>query len=95
MNNNRKLSEEEIYRMAEKRVHLKRDFLTHLVIYIAVNIFLVFLNFYTSPGYLWFLWATFGWGIGIVAHGVDTYVKLNMDRAAVEKEIEYLKRKGL
>lgn len=95
MNNNRKFSEEELYRMAEKRVHLRRDFLTHFVVYIAVNIFLAFINLFTAPGYLWFLWVTFGWGIGIVSHGADTYVKLNMDRGAVEKEVERLRNKGL
>jgi uncharacterized membrane protein YczE len=95
MNNNRKYSEEELYRMAERRVHLRRDFLTHFVVYIAVNIFLAFINLFTSAGYLWFLWVTFGWGIGIVSHGVDTYVKLNMDRGAVEKEVERLRSKGL
>lgn len=95
MNNNRKLTEEELYRMAEKRVHLKRDFLIHFVVYVSVNLFLAFLNMSTSPGYLWFPWVTFGWGIGIASHAIDTYVKLNMDRGAVEREVEKLKSKGL
>ena len=95
MNNNRKLSEEELYRVAERRIKTKREFLTHLVMYVVVNIFLFFMNIFTSPGYLWVLWVTFGWGIGIAAHGIDTYVKLNLDRTAVDREVERLKSKGM
>jgi hypothetical protein len=46
----------------------KRGFLSHLISYIIVNAFLVFVNLYTSPKYLWFPWVIGGWGIGIAFH---------------------------
>jgi hypothetical protein len=27
----------------------------------------------TAPGYLWFLWPMFGWGIGVVFHAVNVF----------------------
>lgn len=47
-----------------------RAFITHLTSYIIVNCFLVFLNVYTSPEYLWFPFVSAGWGIGLAFHFV-------------------------
>lgn len=50
----------------------RRGFLAHLATYIIVNAFLIFLNLWTAPTRIWFVWVLAGWGMGIAFHGVFT-----------------------
>ncbi|MBI3715986.1 MAG: 2TM domain-containing protein [Betaproteobacteria bacterium] len=59
------------YRAARKYVRELRKFYEHLASYVVVNAFLVVLNYLTSPNHWWVQWVLFGWGIGIVAHGLS------------------------
>lgn len=43
----------------------------HLVAYLAVNIVLVWINYDTSPEYIWAKWPIMAWGIGIAFHGLS------------------------
>ena len=61
------------YRRARRRVHEIRAFYLHLAIFIAVNIILHVINVVTSPSAYWAFWPLFGWGIGLLVHGVVTY----------------------
>ena len=61
------------YKEARRRVRNLRGFYTHLVLYVLVNAGLVILNLVTSPGRWWFGWATAGWGIGLLAHGLAVF----------------------
>jgi hypothetical protein len=61
------------YQAAKKRVCAIRDFYTHVVVYIVVNIGLFALNFVTSYGRWWFYWVIFGWGLGVLGHAYDVY----------------------
>ncbi|MEM3507376.1 MAG: 2TM domain-containing protein [Candidatus Bathyarchaeia archaeon] len=54
----------------ELEVEAKRGFISHFAAYIIVNIFIVFVNFLTSPRVLWFYWVLLGWGIGLAFHFV-------------------------
>jgi hypothetical protein len=67
------IDDEARYRSAKSRVAQLRGFYVHLTTFIVVNVFLVILNLITSPHTLWFYWATLGWGIGLVAHALQTY----------------------
>ena len=90
--NKQQFADEELRKILSKRVKAKRDFYSHLISYLVVNVFLVILNYITSPGYYWFLWVTFGWGVGIVCHGVSLYAELNIDtELEIKKEFEKLK----
>ena len=69
------LSKEEVYELAKKRVKAKRDFYTHLVVYLVVNIMLVIIwAFPAGRGYPWFLWVIGGWGIGVLFNFLDVFV---------------------
>lgn len=46
----------------------EREFIGHLVVYIVINCFLIFVNLYTNPMRLWFPWVLAGWGIGLALH---------------------------
>ena len=61
------------YRRAAARVEARLAFYRHAMIYVVVNVLLVAINFLKNPGHLWFQWVIFGWGIGLVAHGLNVY----------------------
>ena len=56
------------YQEAKRRVAELKGFITHLVVYLAVNGFLFLINFVSDRGNWWFYWPMLGWGIAIVIH---------------------------
>jgi len=55
------------YLRAKKQVAEIKKFYTGLLYYLVVIIFLAGLNYYKNEwSNPWFLWAVFGWGIGIL-----------------------------
>ena len=80
-----------------KQILRRRVFLLHLSIYLSTNLFLVVIWALAGGGYPWFLFPIFGWGIGLVAHGVAAYllsdpeemvVKVAAKKAAMEAAAE-------
>jgi hypothetical protein len=63
------------YERAKRRVEELKGFYGHLISYIIVNVFLAIINFLTTPGFWWFLFIAFFWGIGLVAHGSSVFMK--------------------
>lgn len=67
------------YQEALKRVKKIKGFYTHAIVYVFVNIMIVFLNVKNlDPGETYFQFknflTTFFWGIGLVAHGLSVFV---------------------
>ena len=67
------------YREALKRVKKIKGFYTHAIVYVFVNIMIVFLNVKNlDPGETYFQFknfmTAFFWGIGLVAHGLSVFV---------------------
>ena len=54
-----------------------RGFYVHALQYVVVIAGLAAINLFTSPGYLWFLWAALGWGIGVAVHGLTVFEIIN------------------
>lgn len=72
---------------AVTRLKEKRDFWMHCFVYFAINAFLVMVWWMTNrPGYFWPVWVIGGWGIGLGAHAVETFMPIS--EAAVRKEME-------
>lgn len=69
----REIEKDPRYEDARRQVREVRAFYMHALTYVLVIGFLAALNLITSPGRLWFLWAAFGWGIGVCAHGFNTF----------------------
>jgi hypothetical protein len=90
----KRLSDEEIYQEASKRVKAKKDFYVHLAVYLVVNAFLVIIWAYPAGGgYHWFIFPLGGWGIGLIFHALDVFFfSRRVDRAAIEKEAEKIRR---
>lgn len=82
------------YLRAKKKVGNLKDFYRHLTIYMFVNILLFAINFFTFQGDWWFVYPLGGWGIGLVIHGLTTYVNNNPSKSDwEEKKIkEYIER---
>ncbi len=67
------------YQEALKRVKKIKGFYTHAIVYVFVNIMIVFINVKNlDPGETYFQFknfmTAFFWGIGLVAHGLSVFV---------------------
>ena len=79
------------YEKAKRIVEAKLAFFIHLGVYICVNIMLVIINLNTDPSVLWFKWPLMGWGIGLVIHGLNTFIHGKLDKIKermIENEME-------
>ena len=66
--------DENKYLRAKERVDELKKFYGNLTSYVLVITGLAILNYYTNGwSYMWFLWAAFGWGIGLIFHGIGTF----------------------
>jgi hypothetical protein len=78
--NNFNLTPEEIrYQQALDRVKKIKGFYTHLIVYVVINIAIVFSNINFNNNTDWsFEWRQFStaifWGIGLVAHGLSVFL---------------------
>lgn len=62
------------YLRAKERVAEIKKFYTGLIGYVIVISMLGALNYYVNEWrYMWFLWAAFGWGIGLVFQAAKAY----------------------
>ncbi|WP_036385653.1 2TM domain-containing protein [Muricauda sp. MAR_2010_75] len=68
------LDKESKYMRAKERVDELKKFYANLWSYILVISILALINYLTNGfSYMWFLWAAFGWGIGVFFHAVGTF----------------------
>jgi hypothetical protein len=72
---------------ARKRVTDRRDFGSHLVVYLVFNSFLVLIWAITGGGYFWPIWLIAPWGVGIVMHGWEAYIRRPVTDADIEAEL--------
>jgi hypothetical protein len=97
---NKYVSEEEVYRMARKRVKVKKGFAIHAGVYFIVNLSLCAMNMLTfisdshrSINDIWFLWPVLGWGIGLGCHYITVVARLKFDLkdySAIQREMDHL-----
>ena len=67
-------SRENKYLRAKERVADIKKFYTSLMFYVVFMISLGYLNYYSNQWrYMWFLWAAFGWGIGLVFQATKAF----------------------
>jgi hypothetical protein len=61
------------YVRAVERVEKLKEFYQNIISYCIIIPFLVFMNLTFSPQFHWFWFPMFGWGIGVLFHGLDVY----------------------
>ena len=79
------ISEEQKYQQAKKHVEKLKGFYIHLIIYIVVNIGLIFINLIVAGGPIWFIYPLIGWGIGLIGHSISI---LNFGKDWEKRQIE-------
>ena len=86
-----KYTDEELYKLAKKRVFAKKTFNTHLGIYVIISLMLVIISVYNKSN--WFVFPVVGWGIGILAHKISLNTFLN-SKNDIESEFIFLKKQN-
>ncbi len=79
--------ESEEWKEARARVTQRRDFGSHVVAFTVVNSAVVLIWALTGAGYFWPAWLIGLWGIGLVLHAWDTFVRRPVTEADVEAEV--------
>lgn len=67
------INDNERYHKAKKRVELLKGFYGSLIAYCIVIPFLIYLNLRVSPGFHWFWFPIFGWGLGITIQAFQVF----------------------
>jgi hypothetical protein len=87
-------NQQDLREIALKRLKKRRDFRTHVVVYVLVNAFLWGIWAVTGVGFPWPVFVTGGWGIGLLMDARETYWDRPPTEHEVQTEIERLKRQG-
>jgi uncharacterized ion transporter superfamily protein YfcC len=85
-------NEQELREQAIQRLKKKRDFKAHVLMYVAVNTFLVVIWAVTSAGFFWPIFPILGWGIGVVANAWDVYGRKPISEEEIRREADRLRR---
>jgi hypothetical protein len=73
--------------LARKRLQARRDFGSHVVVYVVVNAFLVLAWALSDRGYFWPGWVMAAWGIGLLLNGWDVYGRRPITEADIDREL--------
>jgi hypothetical protein len=84
--------EAELRSRAVKRIERKNGFWTHLLIYFAVNAFLVVIWWWTDAPVFWPVFPLVGWGIGVAANAWDAFRPDAASEQRIAKEIGRMRR---
>ena len=84
-------TEDELREQALRRLKKKRDFKTHVLMYVVVNAFLVVIWALTSEGFFWPIFPILGWGIGLGANAWDVYGRKPISEGEIQNEISRLR----
>ena len=77
----------EPWKQARQRVTNRREFGSHLVVYGVVNAAFVLIWAATGAGYFWPAWIAGCWGIGIVLHAWEVFVRRPVTDDDIEAEL--------
>ncbi len=78
------ITEEE--KIVIKQVQDLKAFYSNLASYCVVISLLWAINLISGPQYIWAIWPTLGWGIGVMFHGLCVFEVVNLFSAKWEKK---------
>jgi hypothetical protein len=87
-------TETDLREQAIAQLKKKRDFRSHVFIYIAVNAVLVVIWAVTGSGFFWPIFPILGWGVGVAANAWDVYGRKPIGEDEIRRETERLRGKG-
>jgi hypothetical protein len=68
------LSEEQIEKIARRRVGAKLGWFAHAAVYLLVNLFIFLISQHAFGTRPWSVFPLLGWGLGLALHGVAVFV---------------------
>jgi hypothetical protein len=87
-------TEAELRKLAVDQLKKKRDFKTHVVVYVTVNTFLVVIWAVTGADFFWPVFPILGWGIGVAANAWDVYGRKPITEEEIRRETDRLRAEG-
>ena len=84
-------TEDTLREQAVTRLKKKRDFATHIVIYVLVNAMLVVIWAVTGSDFFWPIFPIVGWGIGVGANAWDVYGRKPISESEIQEEMTRLR----
>ena len=84
----------EIYKIAKKRVSEKRKFYSHLMTWVIMSVFFILLNLFTSDIF-WAIFPILGWGVAVAFHAIRVFSFTygdDWEQREIEKEIAKIKQ---
>jgi hypothetical protein len=70
----RRLSSEDIERLAHKRAGAKLGWYVHASVYLIVNLFVFAISSYGFGQRPWSVFPLLGWGVGLGLHGISVFL---------------------
>ena len=70
-----------------KHLEARRSLGTDAVAYVVVNAFLVLVWALSGQGYFWPAWVMGAWGIGLVMHAWDVFLRKDVTEADIDAEL--------
>jgi hypothetical protein len=84
-------TEGDLREQAIAQLKKKRDFRSHVFIYVAVNTVLVVIWAVTGAGFFWPVFPILGWGVGVAANAWDVYGRKPIGEDEIQRETERLR----
>jgi hypothetical protein len=84
-------SEDDLREQAIQRLKKKRDFRSHVFIYVAVNAMLVVIWAVTGSGFFWPIFPIIGWGIAVAGNAWDVYGRKPITEDEIRREADRLR----
>jgi hypothetical protein len=84
-------TEKDLREQAVERLKKKRDFRTHVFMYVVVNAMLVGIWAIVGGGFFWPIFPILGWGIGVAGNAWDVYGRRPISEEEIQREAERLR----
>jgi hypothetical protein len=78
-----------------QRLEARRELASHVFVYIVVNAAVVAIWVITGSGYFWPAWLIGLWGIGLVMHAWDAFIRRPITEEDVDRAIDKAERRRL
>lgn len=85
-------NEQDLRRIAAKRVKKRRGFYNYLGVWAAVSIILTIVWALSGGGYFWPAWAIFGMGIAAIFQAIDLFLSKPVTESDVDAEVAKLRK---
>ena len=88
----------EDYKRAYRKIEIedaKMGFIIHLIVYILVNVILIYVNIIYVPKVIWFFYPLAGWSIFLIIHYLFGVRWLDKRLSEKEARAEYLAKESV